>query len=105
MYRSFLAALIALAVAMAPMGSALAAANSWSKAAMHDCHGKKAQDHSCCDKMSKAPDSCGFKCCKLMGMIVSLAITAAPDFLLPETAEAEKPPDHLARPPAPPPRS
>jgi len=74
MYRLLLAGLIALAVAVAPIGSALAAADAMAKPAMEDCHGKKAsENHSCCDAMAKCPDQCGVKCCKLMGMIVALA--------------------------------
>ena len=79
MYRLLLAGLIALAVAVAPLGSALAAADAMAKPAMEDCHGKKAsEDHSCCDAMAKCPDQCGVKCCKLMGMIVALAVIRAP---------------------------
>ncbi len=105
MYRSLIALLVALAVATAPIGVALAAANASGKIAMHDCHGKKTVDHSCCDKMSSAPDACGFKCCKLIGMIVSLPLLASPRYFLPEAAEVQKPPDRLPRPPPPPPRS
>jgi hypothetical protein len=106
MYRSVIALLIALAVATAPIGAALAAANAMNKSAMHDCHGKKAPvDHSCCDKMSGGPDACGFQCCKLMGIVVSLPLMAAPKFFLPETAEVQKPPDRRLQPLPPPPRS
>ena len=106
MYRLLLAGLIALAVAVAPIGSALAAADAMAKPAMEDCHGKKAsENHSCCDAMAKCPDQCGVKCCKLMGMIVALAVIRAPvpaDF---QPAEPEKPPDWRLRPRPPPPRS
>ena len=111
MFRSLIALLIALAVATAPIGAALAAASATGKSAMHDCHGKKqsgdtqSDDQSCCGKMSNAPDACGFKCCKLIGMIVILPLLSTPQVFLPETVEAQKAPDRLPRPPPPPPRS
>ena len=106
MYRLLLAALIAVAVAIAPVGVALAAGNALAKAAMEDCHGKKAsKEHSCCDKMGKSPDQCGVKCCKLMGMIVTLSPIAASAFMPPEIADPQKPPDWQLRPRPPPPRS
>jgi len=106
MYRIVLAALIAVAVAVAPVGSALAAAHVLSKAAMKDCHGKKSsKEHLCCDKMAKCPDTCGIKCCKLMGMIVSLPNLQPWAFLPPEVSDPQKPPDWQLRPRPPPPRS
>jgi hypothetical protein len=106
MYRLLLAALIAVAVAIAPVGVALAAGNALAKAAMEDCHGKKAsKEHSCCDKMGKSPDQCGVKCCKLMGIIVTLSVIDPPLFQSPEAAHPLRPPDRRLRPPPPPPRS
>lgn len=105
MYRIVLSVLIALAVGLAPVGSALSAYAS-SKAAMHDCHGKKtSKEHSCCDKLAKCPDSCGVKCCKLMGMIVCSPIIRASAYFAPEVADPQKPPDWQLRPRPPPPRS
>jgi hypothetical protein len=106
MYRLLLAGLIAVAVAVAPVGSALAASATLAKPAMEDCHGKKpADDHSCCDAMAKCPDTCGIKCCKLMGMIVTLSPIAGSAVVPPEIADPQKPPDWQLRPRPPPPRA
>src|SRR5262245_7893391 len=106
MSRLLLAILIAVAVALAPVGSALAAADAMAKPAMADCHGKKpVEDHSCCDKMAKCPDQCGVKCCKLMGMIVALSGIDQPIYVPPEAVHPQKPPDWRLRPPPPPPRA
>jgi hypothetical protein len=105
MYRIVLAALIALAVALAPIGSALAASAALAKAAMADCHGKAAKDHSCCDAMAKCPDACGIKCCKLMGIVADLPpVVATADVAL-EMIDPQKPPDWQLRPRPPPPRT
>src|SRR5687767_10425731 len=105
MYRIVLAALIALAVAMAPVGSALAAAHALANPPMEDCHGKAPNDQSCCDVKAKCADSCGIKCCKLMGMIVALALTRAPAPAEFQVADPQRPPDWKLRPRPPPPRS
>jgi hypothetical protein len=106
MYRLFLAGLIAIAVALAPVGSALAASTAMSKPAMEDCHGNKAsKDHSCCDTMAKCPDQSGINCCKLMGLIVALSGIDPPAFVPPEAVHPQKPPDWRLRPRTPPPRS
>jgi hypothetical protein len=106
MYRLLLAGLIAVAVALAPVGSALAASNAMVKPAMEDCHGKKAsKEHSCCDAMAKCPDQCGVKCCKLIGMIVAPSGIDPPVFAPPEAIHPQKPPDWWLRPQPPPPRS
>jgi hypothetical protein len=106
MHRLLLAVLIAVAVALAPVTSGLAASGAMAKPAMEDCHGKKpAEDHSCCDKMSKCPDQCGVKCCKLMGMIVTISGPDPLVFLDPEAADPLRPPDWRLRPRPPPPRS
>src|SRR5262245_60933740 len=106
MHRLLLAVLVAVAVAFAPVGSALAGSGAMAKPAMEDCHGKKpAEDHSCCDKMAKCPDQCGVKCCKLMGMIVALPVIDPPVLVSPEATHPLKPPDWRLRPRPPPPRS
>ena len=106
MYRLLLAGLIAFAVALAPVGSALAASSVMSKPPMEDCHGNKPiKDHSCCDAMAKCPDQCGIKCCKLMGMVVVLSAIEPPIVLPPEEVHPQKPPDWRLRPRPPPPRS
>ena len=105
MHRLLLAILIAVAVALAPVASALAASDAMAKSAMHDCHGKKpVEDHSCCDKMAKCPDQCGVKCCKLVGVIAALPGIDPPVFVAPEVAHPQKPPDWRLRPRPPPPR-
>jgi hypothetical protein len=106
MYRLLLAGLIAVAVALAPIGAALAASSAMSKAPMQDCHGKKTiKEHSCCDKMAKTPDQCGIKCCKLIGMVVTLSAIEPPTVPPPEEVQPQKPPDWRLRPRPPPPRS
>jgi hypothetical protein len=106
MHRTLLTFLIALAVTLAPVGSALAASSAMPEATMEDCHGKTApEDHSCCDKMAKCPGQCGIKCCKLMGMIVALIAIDPPAFIPPEVVQPRKPPDWRLRPRPPPPRS
>jgi DUF2946 family protein len=106
MHRIVLAVLIAFAVAVAPVGSALAASQALSKQAMEDCHGKKSgQDHSCCDSKSKCPETCGIKCCKLMGMIVVLPAIVAPRWTPLRVADPQRPPDWQLRPRPPPPRA
>jgi hypothetical protein len=106
MYRLVLAGLIAVAVALAPVGSALAASSATSKAPMEDCHGKKSsKEHSCCDTKAKCPDQCGIKCCKLVGMVVTLPAIDAATVLPPEEVHPQKPPDWRLRPRPPPPRS
>jgi hypothetical protein len=106
MYRLLLAVLIAVAVAIAPVGSALAAGGGMAESAMEDCHGKKAaEDHTCCDAMAKCPDQCGVKCCKLMGMVVALSSTDPPALVPAEAALSQKPPDWRQGPRPPPPRS
>jgi hypothetical protein len=106
MHRLLLAMLIAVAVALAPVGFTLAASGATAKPAMADCHGKNpVEDHSCCDKAAKCPDSCGVKCCKLMGMVVALAGVDPPRFVPPDTVQPQKPPDWHLRPRPPPPRA
>jgi hypothetical protein len=103
MKRILFAVLIAVAVGLAPVGSALAA-NALTEAAMQDCHGKASKDHSCCDTMAKCPDSCGVKCCKLMGIILALPAIELWGFVPPQVSDPQKPPDWQLRPRPPPPR-
>jgi hypothetical protein len=105
-YRTILAGLVVLAVALAPVGAALAANQALAKAAMEDCHGKASKDCQSCDTKAKCPDNaCGAKCCKLVGMVAlptSMLLIAA---VLDRPADPQKPPDRLLRPQPPPPRS
>ena len=69
--RILWAMLIAMAVAVAPVGAALASSHSSTKAAMHDCHGKAPAHCADCDgmaKKAKCPGD-GSKCCKLVGAV------------------------------------
>ena len=66
-YRTILAGLIALAVALAPVASALAAGHVLAMPAMADCNGQATDDPGCCDSQT-----CGITCCKLIGMISPL---------------------------------
>jgi len=104
-HRLLLAFITALAVAVAPIGFALAANQALAKSAMVDCHGKAAENHSCCDTMTTCPDSCGFKCCKLMGIVAALPVIDVLPFAPPEAVDPLKPPDWQMRPRPPPPRS
>ena len=104
-YRPVLAALLAFAVAMAPIGSAWAAGHAATKQAMEDCHGQSPDNHDCCDATAMCPDACGATCCKLMGMIAVLPVINAPVFVSVEVADPLKPPDWQRRPRLPPPRT
>jgi hypothetical protein len=126
MYRTVLAVLIAVAVAVAPVGFGLASAHTMSKttmgmlamdmASVEDCHGKMVsssdhsdktgQDHSCCgDAKANCTDVCGITCCKLMGMAAELHDVGPPAFGLPEPVDPQKPPEWRLRPRPPPPRA
>jgi hypothetical protein len=124
-YRTILAGLIALAVAVAPVAATLLAsagarAASSAVTAEHDCHGKAQHDQKgpqnhrdkagCpdCDDGHDQTKKCigdGVKCCKLTGMIAVLPVVAAPA----ENVDLAAPPPTLTgwqvRPPAPPPRA
>lgn len=128
-FRSILAGLVAMAVALAPVAATLVAsagAPAASAAAAHECHGKTAQnahkpgggervataDHlqrtemdNCSDCDGQYHPKCvgdGGKCCKLIGMVTLLpAISGAA-----ETADLVTNPPTLTgwkvRPPPPP---
>jgi hypothetical protein len=107
-YRILLAAVIALAVAVAPVAAALAPSGLASvKSAMDDCHGKAHVLCPDCDskiKKAKCPAD-GSQCCKLVG-----SVAAAPRvMLLAGFPEAPLDPPQLLgwlqRPQPPPPRS
>lgn len=105
-YRTILAGVIALAIALAPVGAALAASQSLAKAAMADCHGKASKDCQSCDTKAQCPgDACGVKCCKLIGMVAPTSVAIALAVGLDHPVEPQKPPDRLLRPQPPPPRS
>jgi hypothetical protein len=79
-YRTVLAGLIALAVAVAPISTALVAAPAATVAVTHDCHGnapKDANKTNCPDCDSQRQANCpgdGSKCCKLTGTIAALPV-------------------------------
>jgi hypothetical protein len=104
-YRTILAGLIALAVALAPVASALAAGHVLAMAAMQDCHGQATDDPGCCDTKAKCPDTCGVTCCKLVGVISALSVFEEPAAEPVRVADHEKPPDWQLRPRPPPPRT
>lgn len=106
--RILLAALIALAVTVAPVGAALATAPSPAKAAVDDCHKKPAKHCSDCDSQANIPVKCpgdGSKCCKLAGTIVSLPSAPAVAVAIDRAYDPQKPPDWKLGPRPPPPRS
>jgi hypothetical protein len=107
-YRTLLAGLIALAVALAPMASTLAAGHAMAMPAMDDCLGQPqppAADDGCCDTKTKCPNTCGVTCCKLIGVIAASVefdkLVVAP----PRTADPRPPPGWQVRPHPPPPRA
>jgi len=105
MYRLLLAALIALAVGIGPVGAAVAGSSALSKPPVEDCHGKASKDPSCCDTKGSCPDPYGVKCCKVVGVTVASAPVHAFAFATPEAVAVQKPPDWQLRPRPPPPRS
>jgi hypothetical protein len=103
-YRIILAGLSALAVALAPVASALAAFHVLAMPAMADCHGQATDDPGCCDLKAKCPDTCGITCCKLIGIISALPVFREPVTVPLRVADPQKPPDWQLRPRPPPPR-
>ena len=104
-YRTILAGLIALAVALAPVASALAAGHVLAMPAMADCNGQATDDPGCCDSQAKCPETCGITCCKLIGMISPLPVFDEPGAESERVADPQKPPDWQLRPRPPPPRT
>jgi hypothetical protein len=124
-YRTILASLIALAVAVAPVAATLLAsagarAATATVAAKHDCHGKAqhhdngSQSHSdkagCphCDGGQGQAKKCigdGVKCCKLIGMVAVLPVVIAPAEKVDLAASPPTLTGWQVRPPPPPPRA
>lgn len=105
-YRTILAGLIALAVALAPIGVALAAGQTQAMPGMEDCQGKASKDCPGCDAKAACPgDACGVKCCKLVGMVALPPRFSPVARSLDRLVDLQKPPDRLPRPQPPPPRS
>jgi hypothetical protein len=105
-YRTILAGLVALAVALAPVGVALAANQALAKSTMEDSHSKASKDCQSCDTKAKCSDNaCGVKCCKLVGMVALPTSMPPIAVVLDRPADPQKPPDRLLRPQPPPPRS
>jgi hypothetical protein len=95
--------LIAVAVALAPLGAAVAASAGQQMSGMEDCDQAGKGGCPCCDAPAKCPpDLCLAKCFKLVGATVELGLTCrAP----PQLAFAEPPlrPPNSREPPDPPP--
>jgi len=107
-YRVILAGFVALAVAAAPVGAAVAVGHASTKQAMHDCGGQTSDSCPSCDGQSKAncqKDACGVKCCKLVGMITAAPVASARVVACLLAADPQKPPDWQLRPRPPPPRT
>jgi hypothetical protein len=107
LWRTLLAALIALAVTVAPVAAALSPTAASGKAAMTDCHGKAQPACPDCDskiKKAKCPGD-GSKCCKLVGTIHAAAGVIRHAGLLYNPIEPPRPPGWLQQPQPPPPRS
>lgn len=111
-YRILLAAMVSVALAAAPIGTALAASQMAAKNAKVDCHGKAVQDGKvakdcqCCDvKATCSGDTCRLKCHKLQATLVMAPKVLAFVFVLGLPPDPQKPPDRLSGPELPPPRS
>jgi hypothetical protein len=107
-YRTVLAGLIALAIALAPVAPALAGAHALAMPAMEDCHGQpqpSSADDGCCDAKAKCPDTCGVTCCKPVGVIGALAEFHEPAVMPELAADPRQPPGWQLRPRPPPPRA
>ncbi len=124
-FRTVLACLIALAVAVAPVAATLLAsagaqAATSAVAAKHDCHGKT-QDHEkgphtlsgkagCpdCQDQDRDYTKCtgdGSKCCKLTGVVAVLPVVAAPLDMVVLATNPPTPIGWQVRPSPPPPRA
>ncbi len=104
-YRIILAGLIALAVALAPVASALAAFHALAMPAMEDCQGQATDDPGCCDSKAKCSDACGITCCQLIGVIGALPVLHEPAAVPVRSADHHRPPDWKLPPRPPPPRT
>lgn len=105
-YRTVLAGLIALAVALAPVASAFAAAQVPAMPAMEDCHGQPAAaDEGCCDTKTQCPYMYGVTCCKLVGVIAALAVFHEPVIAPARAFDSQQRPGLQVRPHPPPPRT
>lgn len=111
-HRLLLAVLLAIGVALAPIGAAMAAAKQAEAAAMADmpdCPSKAKQtskDCGCCD--TKAPcqtEFCLAKCFKLNGEIVKSAISLQWSKAAFVAAAPSRPPDSWPEPQRRPPRA
>lgn len=112
LYRILIAAVVALGLAVAPIGAALAASQMSPKHAKMDCHGKAVQDGKiakdcpCCDtKATCSGDACGLKCHKLQATLATATQVLAFVLVLGPLADPQKPPDWRSSPQPPPPRS
>ena len=112
LYRILLATVVALGLALAPVGAALAASQMSPKQAKTDCHGKAEQNGKiakhcpCCDtKATCSVDTCGLKCFKLQATLATTPKELAFALLPGLRADPQKPPDWFSGPQLPPPRS
>ena len=105
LYRVVFAGLIALGLALAPIGAALAAGHAMAKPAMEDCHGKPAKNCPCCDTANCSTELCLVKCYKLLGTMPGTPVLLALAIVLDEPADPQEPPNRSLRPHPPPPRS
>jgi hypothetical protein len=109
-HRILLALLMAVSVALAPIGAAMAASAQADSADMPDCPSKAAKqtskDCGCCD--TKAPcqsDLCLAKCFKLNGEIIKSAVLIDLSEAAFVTAVPTRPPDSWPEPQKRPPRT
>lgn len=111
-HRVLLALLIAIGLALAPVGAAMAAsaqADSMAMADMPDCPSKMqktSKDCGCCDTKAPCQNSlCLAKCFKLNGQIVEPAAVAALAGSTYLVAAPSRPPDRWPEPQKRPPRT
>jgi hypothetical protein len=108
MYRILLAAVIALAVAVAPVAAALASgALQSTQSAVDDCHGKAPVPCPDCDSKIKK-DKCpadGSQCCKLVGSVAATPRVMLLAGLAEAPLDPTEPLSWLQPPQPPPPRS
>src|SRR5262245_58261523 len=108
--RILLAGLIALAVAVAPVGVALAGAHAAAKpetagqAEKQDCHGATPAHSPDGDMGAKCPGD-GSKCCKLSGAFLLLPLPIIVVAPAERGTEPQEPPGWSIKPRPPPPRS
>jgi hypothetical protein len=104
--RIILAVLVAISLALTPLGAALAASQTAHMTGMADCDQAGKGACPCCDTPSQCPsDLCLAKCFKLVGEIMEPEITCPAPAQLRSAERPLRPPDSRQAPDPPPPRT